>query len=74
MTEIVFIVEEAPEGGFTARALDASIFTEADTMEALRIAVVDAVNCHFDQAAHRPKIVRLHRSIDEMLPVDRTAA
>src|SRR5262249_49549512 len=29
MNELIFIVEEAPEGGFTARALGASIFTEA---------------------------------------------
>jgi hypothetical protein len=29
--EIIFLVEEAPEGGYTARALGYSIFTEADT-------------------------------------------
>jgi hypothetical protein len=33
MSEIIFIVEEAPEGGYTAKALDNKIFTEADTME-----------------------------------------
>ena len=37
MTEIVFIVEAAPEGGFTARALGESIFTEADTEAGLRV-------------------------------------
>jgi len=30
MSEVIFLVEEAPEGGFTARALGFSIFTEAD--------------------------------------------
>ena len=57
MNEIVFLVEEAPEGGLTARALGASIFTEADTLEALRQAVRDAVACHYDDA-ERPKLIR----------------
>ena len=42
------LIEEAAEGGFTARALGESIFTEADTLHALRQQVRDAVNCHFD--------------------------
>ncbi len=49
MTEIVFIVEQAPEGGYTARALGESIFTEADTEAELLVAVQDAVLCHFDE-------------------------
>jgi hypothetical protein len=36
MSEIVFLVGEAPEGGLTARALGESIFTQAETLEALR--------------------------------------
>ena len=48
MNELIFLVEEAPEGGFTARALAESIFTEADSIEELRTAVQDAVGCHFD--------------------------
>jgi len=47
MSEIVFLVEEDPEGGFTARALGESIFTQADDMKSLREAVRDAVNCIF---------------------------
>lgn len=35
-SELVFLVEEAPEGGFTARALGEAIFTEADDIESLR--------------------------------------
>jgi hypothetical protein len=62
MNEIVFQVEEAPEGGFTARALGASIFTEADTLDALRAAVRDAVACHFDPA-ERPGVIRLRSEI-----------
>ena len=48
MNEIIFVIEEAAESGFTARALGESIFTEADTLDALRQQVRDAVNCHFD--------------------------
>ena len=49
MSEIVFIVEQAPEGGYIARALGESIFTEADTEAALKVAIQDAVHCHFDE-------------------------
>jgi hypothetical protein len=57
--EIIFAVEEAPEGGFVARALGHSIFTEADDLDRLRNAVRDAVRCHFDDA-DRPRMIRLH--------------
>ena len=57
--EIIFAVEEAPEGGFLARALGHDIFTEADSPDALREAVRDAVRCHFDED-DRPKVIRLH--------------
>ncbi len=66
MTEIVFVVEHAPEGGFTARALGESIFTEADTEAQLRVAVQDAVHCHFDEGKS-PKVIRLHFVRDELL-------
>jgi hypothetical protein len=52
-TEIVFAVEEAPEGGFVARALGVPIFTEADTLEELHVKVREAVGCHFDEAEDR---------------------
>lgn len=66
MTEIVFVVEQAPEGGYTARALGESIVTEADTAARLRVAVQDAVHCHFDEG-QLPKISWLHFVRDEML-------
>ena len=47
MSEVIFVVEEAPEGGFSARAVGASIFTEADTVAELHTRVRDAVRCHF---------------------------
>ncbi|GBE36474.1 hypothetical protein BMS3Bbin07_00621 [bacterium BMS3Bbin07] len=58
--EIVFIVEEDPEGGYTARALGYSIFTEAETIEELKESVKDALRCHFDKDEEVPDIVRLH--------------
>lgn len=57
--ELIFLVEDAPEGGYTARALGASIFTEGDDIESLREQVRDAVRCHFDDA-QRPRLIRLH--------------
>ena len=66
MNEIMFAVEEAQEGGLTARALGESIFTEADTEAELRTAVQDAVHCHFDEG-QSPKVIRLHFVRDELL-------
>ena len=68
MTEILLTVEEAPEGGFTARAVGHSIFTEADTLDELRHNVREAVECHFDDG-HAPKLIRLHIVRDEVLTV-----
>ena len=64
-TEIVFLVEEDPDGGYTARALGESIFTEADDLKSLRTMVRDAVHCHFEDA-ERPKVIRLHIVKDEV--------
>jgi len=66
MNEVIFLVEEAPEGGYTARALGESIFTEADTLEGLHEQVRDAVQCHFDEDC-RPQIIRLHFVREEVL-------
>lgn len=59
MSEMIFMVENAPEGGYVARALGASIFTEADDLESLRSQVRDAVRCHFE-TGQGPKVIRLH--------------
>jgi hypothetical protein len=66
--ELIFLVEEAPEGGFTARALGASIFTEADDMATLHAHIRDAVRCHFDDH-DRPPVVRLHFVRQELLTI-----
>lgn len=67
-SELVFVVEEAAEGGYTARALGQSIVTEADDLGQLRDLVRDAVRCHFDDE-DRPRVVRLHLVRDELLAV-----
>ncbi|NEO95739.1 MAG: 2-oxoisovalerate dehydrogenase [Moorea sp. SIO3G5] len=66
MSEVVFLVEEDPEGGYTARALGESIFTQADTLDELKTMVRDAVQCHFEEA-NRPKVIRLHIVRDEVI-------
>jgi len=67
-TEIIFAIEESPEGGYEARALGHPIFTEADGMEELKAMLRDAVRCHFDDA-ERPRVIRLHLVKDEVIPV-----
>lgn len=66
MNEIVFVVEEAPEGGYIARALGESIITEADDLTDLHARVRDAVHCHFDEA-NLPGLIRLHFVRDEII-------
>ena len=68
MNDILFLVEEAPEGGFIARALEQSIFTEADDLETLRQQVRDAARCHFEKGK-APQIIRLHFTRDEVIAV-----
>ncbi len=63
---MIFEVEEAPEGGYVARALGASIFTEADDLESLHDNVRDAVRCHFDEG-EAPAMIRLHFVRDELI-------
>lgn len=66
MSEIIFIIEEAAEGGFSARALGHSIFTEADSVQELRETVRDAVRCHFEER-DAPQVIRLHFVRDEVI-------
>jgi hypothetical protein len=66
MSEIIFVVEDAPDGGLSARAVGESIFTQAETMTELHDRVRDAVRCHFDEGA-APKLIRLHFVRDEVI-------
>jgi dephospho-CoA kinase len=68
VSEIIFLVEDSLDGGYEARALGASIFTEAETLAALKEAVRDAVRCHFAEE-DRPRVIRLHLVRDELISV-----
>jgi len=65
-SEIIFSVQESAEGGYEARALGYSIFTEADSLEELKSRLRDAVACHFADGP-KPKIIRLHMVRDEVI-------
>ena len=66
MNEIIFVVSEAPEGGYTARALGHSIVTEADGLPELRASIRDAVQCHFEPT-ELPHVIRLHFVREEVM-------
>ena len=66
--ELIFLVEDAMEGGYTARALGESIFTEGETIEELKNNIREATICHFDDDK-RPKVIRLHYVKDELITV-----
>ena len=66
--EIIFEVTEAVEGGFDARALGHSIFTQGKDWVDLKSMVKDAVLCHFGDG-HETMVVRLHFVKDEAMAV-----
>jgi len=68
MNEIIFLVEEADEGGYIAKALGESIITQSETLTELKEMIKDAVKCHFD-LAHLPKMIRLHFVKEEVFAV-----
>ena len=66
MNEIFFLVEHAIEGGYTARALGESIFTEGDDLKELRSNIREAVECHFEEES-KPKMIRMHFVSEEVI-------
>jgi len=64
MEEVIFLVEESDEGGFIAKGIGISIFTEAETLEELRVSIKDAIHCHFED--NRPKLVSLQMVKEEV--------
>ena len=67
MKEIIFLIEESPEGGYTARAPGHAIFTEADTFKELKAQVRDAIRCHFGYE-DIPPLICLHHVKEEVIP------
>ena len=68
MREIIFEVTAAPEGGYGARALGHSVFTQGDDWDDLREMVRDAVLCHFEDG-QAPRVIRLHFVREEAIAV-----
>jgi hypothetical protein len=68
MKELIFLIEDDPVGGFTAKGLGESIFTEAENWDELKENINDAVKCHFDEK-EMPTIIRLHYVKDEVIEV-----
>lgn len=66
MNEIIFLIEKAPEGGYTARALGESIFTEGETFDETKRNIKEAVACHFEEDK-KPKLIRLHLVKEEVI-------
>lgn len=68
MSEVILLIEEAPEGGYAARALGYSIYTEADSWADLKTVIQDAIACHFEHP-ERPAMVRMHHVCDDVFEV-----
>ncbi len=68
--ELIFEVRDAEEGGYCARALGHAIFTEGDTWDELSTNVLEATTLHFEDAPARPRLVQLHYTKDELIPVE----
>ncbi|MFH1542713.1 MAG: 2-oxoisovalerate dehydrogenase [bacterium] len=65
--EIIFMVEEDPAGGYTAKALGYPIFTQGETIEEIRSNIPEALDCHFEDKEHLPSVIRLHIVKEETL-------
>lgn len=66
--EITFVVEEAADGGYIAKAVGESIYTEAETIDGIKENVKEAVLTHFDEGK-KPSIIRLHFIKEELINV-----
>ena len=69
MSELIFTIKEAEEGGYVAKCLTQSIFTEGETMDELRVNVKEAVSCHFEDESNAPTLIHLHFVKDELIPL-----
>lgn len=68
--ELIFETRDAEEGGYCARALGHSIFTQGETWDELRGNVLEAVSLHFAEAIVRPRLVQMHYVKDELIPLE----
>ncbi len=64
--KLYFLVKDSLEGGYEAKAIGNSIFTQAETYEELKINIKDAVACHFEDS-ELPKMIRIHYDKEEII-------
>ena len=67
MTEIIFVVHEAEEGGYYAKSEGPAIFAEGDTVEELKANIKGGVDCYYEAGTDKPKLAYLHFVKDEVL-------
>ena len=65
---VVFEATEATSGGYVARAVGYSIFTQGHDWVDLKAMAKDAVLCHFDDD-EMPESIRLRFSADDIVAV-----
>lgn len=65
MSELKFIAENSPEGGFIAKCVSESIITQADTIDQLKEAIIEAVHCHFDD--NEKRTIKLQTTTEEII-------
>ena len=53
-SEIIFLVEESQDGGYEAKGLGYSIYTQGESRNELIINIKDALKCHFDDEKEIP--------------------
>ena len=68
LNEIIFTVSESLDGGYEARAMGHSIYTQCDEYSELQETLRDAVKCHFDEDK-MPVSIHIHFVRDEVIAV-----
>ena len=66
MTEIIFVVREAEEGGYYAKSEGPAIFAEGDTVDELKANIRGGIECYYENSEEKPRLVHLHFVKDEV--------
>ena len=68
VNEIIFTVTESLDGGYEAKAVGHSIYTQCNEYDELSAILRDAVKCHFNED-ELPSLIRIHLVKDEVIAV-----
>jgi hypothetical protein len=68
LNEIIFTVVESLDGGYEAKAVGHSIYTQCEEYSELFDMLRDAVKCHFAED-QMPTLIRIHLVKDEVIAV-----